>query len=151
MADGEVDLYEYVAITLLEHQLLGDQREKKVKPVITSARTNNDLSIVLSALAYAGANNVQEAKSSFESGLSYLRKSMDHQPTFRDLSECELGLIVDAIERLSFLKPADQKVVIEACVQTILFDRVVTTKESELMRALCTVLEAPLPALAMGL
>ncbi len=151
MADGEVDLYEYVAVTLLEHQLLRGQLAKKPRPTITSARTNGDISILLSSIAYSGADNLPQAKSAFESGLGYLVKAMDQKPTFRELGECELGIIVDVIERLSYLRPNDRKVVIEACVQTILFDRIVTVKESELMRALCTVLEAPLPALAMGI
>jgi hypothetical protein len=58
-----------------------------------------------------------------------------------------LDLIADSIERLSYLEPTSQKKLIEACTKTVLADGLVTTKESELLRALCAVLEAPLPAI----
>jgi Zn-dependent protease with chaperone function len=148
-ADGEVDLYEYVALSLLEHQLMRDLRARKPKPNITSQRTSNDLSLVLSAIAYAGADDVPAAKKAFDSGSSVIQSSLGQLSTFRALDECKLELIADAIERLSYLEPGAQKKVIQACAQTIMFDGHVTIKESELLKALCTVLEAPLPALAI--
>lgn len=148
-ADGTLDLYEYVAVTLLEHQLIGSNKGKRPRPTMSSSRTNGDLSILLSSIAYAGADDVVSAKAAFDSGLTYLSRAMNLAPTFRTLDECELESISGSIDRLSYLLPGDQKKVIEACVQTIVFDRHVTTKEAELLRALCTVLEAPLPALAV--
>lgn len=148
-ADGDVDLYEYVALTLLEHQLMRDLKARKPRPAMNSQRTSNDLSLLLSAISYAGADDITAAKNAFDSGSLVVQSSLGQLTTFRALDECKLDLISDSIERLSYLEPAAQKKVIEACAQIIMFDGLVTVKEAELLKALCTVLEAPLPALAI--
>jgi len=148
-ADGEVDLYEYVALSLLEHQLMRDLKSRKPRPSISSQQTANDLSILLSSLAYAGADDISAAKHAFDAGVLSLQKSLNMITSFRHLDDCTLEAISASIERLSYLAPDAQRAVIEACVTTILFDGVVSTKESELLRGLCAVLEAPLPALAV--
>ena len=148
-SDGEVDLYEYVALSLLDHQLLRDLRAKKPRPNLTSERTADDMSMLISAIAYAGADDVESAKRAFDTGVLNLAKILYAPAVFRPLDECTLDSIAESIERLSYLGPAAQKTVIEACVKTIIYDGTITTKESELLRALCAVLEAPLPALAV--
>jgi Zn-dependent protease with chaperone function len=148
-ADNELDLYEYVALALLEHQLLRDLRDRKPKPSMSSARTSNDLAILLSAIAYAGADDIPSAKRAFDAGVADLQKSLNIAATLRPLDECSLQQIADSIERLSYLGPDAQQKVIHACVESILVDGVVNTKESELLRGLCAVLEAPLPTLAV--
>jgi hypothetical protein len=148
-ADNELSLFEYVALALLEHQLLRDLRARKPRPTITSQRTASDLAILLSAIAYAGADEMPAAKRAFDVGVMNLQKSLNTSVALRPLDECTLGEISNSIERLSYLAPDSQRKVIQACVETILVDGVVNTKESELLRGLCAVLEAPLPALAV--
>lgn len=141
-SEGELDLYEYVALALLEHQLF--TKPRKPKPALSSQRTAQDLSIVLSAVAYAGADDIEHAKRAFDEGARDL-----NGVTFRSLDECDLTTITDAFERLSSLDPGAQRKVIEACAHAILLDGTITTKEAELLKGLCVVLEAPLPALAI--
>ncbi len=148
-SDEVLNLYEYVALALLDHQLLRDTRPRKAKPAISSARTANDLSTLLSAVAYAGASDVTAAKRAFDTGSASIKRSLSVETTFRSMNECTLNEISSSIERLSYLAPASQQKVIAAVVETILLDATVTEKESQLLRGLCAVLEAPLPALAV--
>lgn len=148
-ADGRYDLFEYIALTLMDHQFFGSDRKSRPRPRLVAPRTANDISTVVSALAYAGTDNMTRAKAAFDAGVDAVREATRYPITFRSQDECRLQQIADAIDRLSFLEPMPQKAVLDACVRVILHDRVVNQEEAELLKVICVVLEAPLPALAV--
>jgi Zn-dependent protease with chaperone function len=148
-ADGRYDLFEYVALTLLDHQFFGSTRRHRPRPRINGAKTTNDLSTVISAIAHAGTDDITKAKAAFDAGVNAIRETNPYPLTFRSSDECRLQTIADSIDRLSFLEPNSQKVVVDACVRTVIHDKVVNQDEAELLKVICTVLEAPLPALAV--
>lgn len=148
-ADGRYDLFEYVALTLLDHQLFGARRHRRPRPRLNGNRTINDISIVISAIAYAGTDDFTRAKAAFDSGADAIQVRNTEELTFRSPDECRLPSIADAIDRLSYLEPVSQRSVIDACVRTVIHDRVINQEEAELLKVICVVLEAPLPALAV--
>ncbi len=148
-ADGRYDLFEYVALTILDHQFFSAKKRNHPRPRLNGPKTTNDVSTVLSAIAHAGTDDQVKAKAAFDAGVDAIREKNSYPITFRTADECRLQAIADAVDRLSYLEPGSQKLVVDACIRTVVHDRVVNQDESELLKAICTVLEAPLPALAV--
>jgi hypothetical protein len=104
---------------------------------------------VLSLLAWAGQDEPDRAAGAFAAGM---RSYTGGDPTDRlpPRDECSLAEFDAALQSLNRSAPAVKRRAIVACAACILADRQVTVRESELLRAICDMLDCPLPPLVVG-
>lgn len=144
-ADQRFDLFEYVALTIIESQITDKKkRAKHAKP------TKNDVSLLLSALAYAGATEMKGSKAAFDQGLKALDEESQRGLEFCPPDQCKFEHLSPVVWRLAHARPETKKGVILASANVIMADQVVSREETELLHAVCAVLEAPLPVMAAG-
>lgn len=147
LLDGKLNLFECVTIAMLESQL-GSGRSRPVRVPLGANQLPRDLSVLVSALAYAGSSNVKHAKVAFDCGFTALGGQFDRGVRFLPPDECQSESVLAVLKRLRDLSREKHQRIVEACVAVILSDATVTTGEAELLSAVCMVLEAPLPVLA---
>ncbi|MES2963355.1 MAG: hypothetical protein V4760_05660, partial [Bdellovibrionota bacterium] len=144
-ADQKFDLFEYVALTIIESQTDSrNRRAARLKP------TKRDVSLVLSALAYSGSSNVTEAKKAFEAGLLAFNEKSKAGLEFCPPDVCKFEHLSPSVWRLAHAFPDTKKGLIEASARVIMADGKMAREENELLHAVCAVLEAPLPVMAVG-
>lgn len=142
-ADQNFDLFEYVALTIIEAQMT-----VKKKRAAAGKPTKSDVALVLSAVAYAGAPDIATSKRAFDQSLSAFDESLRRGLDFCPPDQCKFEHLSPAVWRLAHAQPTTKKSLVTACVQVILSDRTVTQEENELLHAVCAALEAPLPVMA---
>ena len=69
-----------------------------------------------------------------------------HRPAYAVIDAWP-ALLDSALEKLGSLSPAGKQLLTEAAVTTIAHDQMLSTAEAELLRAICAVLDVPLPPL----
>lgn len=142
-ADQETNLFEYVALTLLKNQLFTPSK-RPLRP------SNNDfirgIAVLLSAVAYAGAKDQALANNAFAAGCAQLTR-LQLKLKILPADECKPDQLARVVNELRAFAPMIISQVVTALVTTVTFDRVITRAERELLRAVCSTLEAPMPAL----
>lgn len=138
-ADSRVTLSEFVFATILESNL-GEQA--KLAGQVRYARRQElapDCALVLSLLAHAGGPGAAEAflKGKQTLGLPELALA---QP-----ADLKLNEVTQALGRLRGLAPLEKQPLISACVAIAMADGNVKLLEHELMRAVCSALDCPMP------
>jgi hypothetical protein len=104
----------------------------------------NDIQVVFSALAWAGDSARGTALSGFQ------RATHGLLPAGRLLlapERCTPNRLDPAIARLARLTPLLKAPLIDAAADLVLADGQVQVAEAELLRALCTLLDSPMPPL----
>jgi Zn-dependent protease with chaperone function/uncharacterized tellurite resistance protein B-like protein len=132
-ADGRINLGEFVLDTILDWNL-GPRAKRAGKAAFHPKDLGNEIALVLSLLAHAGGADVEKA---FLRGKSILplvpRESM------------QLGAVSAALERLSQLYPHDKEALLAACGEVVAADGDVKLVEHELLRAVASALDCPMP------
>lgn len=141
-ADGRVTLFEYMLHKILAKYLTGPARPPQVayvaiKPLVP------DVQVVLSALARADGKDAQAINDAFAAGIARLQ--LDQPPPL--LASTTVGQLDAALERLSRSAPGIKRRVVDACAFCVAADQMVQTEEGELLRAITTTLDCPLPPL----
>jgi len=152
-ADHRIDLFEFMLQRiLLRHLERKSCRERKISTGRESLRTTRaECEIFLSMLSRFGEKDPEKAAGAFVAGV---RKLGGRQESFRPVppDRCTFRQLNDSLNKLARLSPPEKKLVVEAGVTCVLFDRRVTVKEAELLRAVCDTLDCPMPPLlAAGL
>ena len=132
-ADRRVTLSEFVFITILEAHL--DSRRAGGSATCTAVAT--ECALVLSLLAHAGS----DAASGFAKGRETLRLESALTPR----EELKLEQVSRALARLRDLAPAEKGRFVAACAEVTLADGEVRLAEHELLRAVCSSLDCPMP------
>ncbi len=147
MADGRVILKEFIIEKVLIHRLeLALQKPaKKIVQFHSFSAVVNDLSFLLTCLAYVGHDNIHEATNSFHAGKERVPQRHRERVTFLNEDQWSFPQVDVALDRLSLCAPAIKRTVVDACAHCVMGDGVVTVEEAELLRAICDVLDAPLP------
>lgn len=140
-ADRRVTVYEYMLHRILAKYLTGPRVSQvayvSFKPLLP------DIQIVLSALARADDKPQPAADEAFRAGWCCL--GQDGQNSL--LNSVELKLLDGSLQRLAQASPAIKRRVVDACAYCVAADGMVQTEEGELLRAVTTVLDCPLPPL----
>ena len=63
----------------------------------------------------------------------------------RSPSELNIATVESALNELNLLAPLKKPLFIKACVATVMADDKLTLAEGELLRAICAVIDSPLP------
>ena len=141
-ADGRINLGEFVLDTILDWNL-GPKAKRAGRVSFSKEDLNSEVALILSLLAHAGHSDPEEAKKAYAKGRSTL------PITPRDT--LQLGSVTEALERLSQLAPLEKEPVLKACGEVVAADGNVKLLEHELLRAVASALDCPMPPAIGGL
>ena len=137
-ADRRVTLEEFVVATMLE-AALGERAGRavpvsyrKLEPLAEDAR------LILSLIAHATDG---EAAESFAHGL----KELGIPLTLLEVRAVSLAAVKTALARLNQLAPMQKPRLVKALVQCALAEGRLSLTDAELLRAICSTLDSPLP------
>jgi hypothetical protein len=100
------------------------------------------LGTLFSVLARHGARDEQQARRAYEAGIAPLLPR--RRPAYHIIEEW-VPVFDTALDSLRPLQVTAKQLVIEGLVRTIAHDNMLEPEEAELLRAICGVLECPLP------
>lgn len=145
-ADERLSLFEWTL-----HQMLLRHLQPQFEPVRRPQiryyglqRLAEPVSVLLSTLARASQSDDQVA---FDAGA---RQIPDVAVGLLPAEACGLGQLNDALRQLAQVAPKHQRRLVDACAAAISADGRVNVEEGELLRAVCDVLDCPLPPLLPG-
>ncbi|HSZ58919.1 MAG TPA: M48 family metallopeptidase [Tepidisphaeraceae bacterium] len=143
-ADGRVTLFEYMLHKILAKFLTGSARSAAAAPAYYALKPLlPDVQVVLSALSRADGKDAQAINAAFAAGLARLQLD---QP-LPLLESTSIQQLDGALDRLSQSAPGIKRRVVDACAFSVAADQMVQTEEGELLRAITSTLDCPLPPL----
>ena len=145
--DGAIDLFEYALQSVVMHHL-APQFEPPQKQVITFYSLKAlipDIAVLLSALAYVGSEDPAQARTAFESGAAASIRRSGIQASLLAGPDCALDRVNRSLKRLCKAVPQIKKITLEACAQTVAADGKIESREAEMLRAIASTLDCPLP------
>jgi Zn-dependent protease with chaperone function len=151
-ADGRVSLFEFSLARSLVKNLTGFFRtEARSRKVADLFEAIPEFELVLSVLSWLNTEDRKLATRRFDAALASARRSkfyphLSLKARLRSFEELD-----GAFSALSGLSPAEKNIVIEATISALLADGEVAAEEIELMRAMGSALDCPIPPLLPNL
>lgn len=106
-----------------------------------------EMTIMLSALSHASDENPESA---WQAGLKPIEKLIPDSAQLLPKEECRLNKLDGALDELAASANPVKKYVLSSIIHCITSDKVVSTKEKELTRAISEAMDCPIPLGAMG-
>ena len=151
IADQRLSLFEY-ALRCVLHRHLDAQflPQRQAHPVHSSPqKLAHPVATVLALLAWEGQPEPDQAARAFDRGMrGYIGGEHTHRLPPRE--ECSLAAFDVALQTVNQSVPAIKRRIVVACTACILANQQVTVREAELLRAICDILDCPLPPLVVG-
>ncbi len=148
-SDNQIDLFEYalqkIVLRHLEPQF--SQARKAVIQYYSLKPLAPDCAVLLSALAYAGQDELGKVERAFQQGAEVLGQAAGVPIGLVPAAGCDLTQVDSALNRLSQAVPQIKKNVLAGCIQTVSADGLVQESEAELLRAIADTIDCPLPPL----
>lgn len=140
--DGRLSVFEYSLEKLALRAL--SPRAALAAPHGSLALTDRaeQLGVVFAVLARHGARDGEQARRAYEAGIAPLLPR--HRPAWNVIEDW-VPVFDTALDSLRGLQAAAKQMVVEGLVRTIAHDNWLEPEEAELLRAICGVLECPLP------
>jgi Zn-dependent protease with chaperone function len=151
-ADGELSVFEFALEQTLLRELDGPGTARSRRAGSTYPRGpkfSRDVSVLLSAVAWAGSRERPGAERAYAAGLRFLSARGIRPPSSLASLERGLGKLEGALDCLLMASPAEKRCALEAAAHVVLADRRITLAEAELLRVLASALDCPLPPLAL--
>jgi hypothetical protein len=146
-SDNETDLFEFmlqkIVMRHLDTRFYPDRRP--VTQFYDLRPLARDAGILLSATAYAGADDATRAQAAFAKGAESLGRIARTEIPWLPPSECDLSHLDAALDRFAQSVPQIKKNVLSACAETVAFDATIQPREAELLRAIADALDCPIP------
>jgi Zn-dependent protease with chaperone function len=146
-SDNETDLFEFMLQKIVMRHL--DTRFYPERRPVTQfydlRPLARDAGILLSATAYAGADNPTQAQAAFAKGAESLGRIARTEIPWLPPTECELPHLGAALDRFAQSVPQIKKNVLTACAETVAFDALIQPREAEILRAIADTLDCPIP------
>lgn len=144
-ADGRISLLEYGLAQVLRTELAesAQPRETWHRPKLRLDQAEESIVQLLAIMAHAGHASAADAQRSFMAGMQRVlpNSAARYQPPTQGVAVLdEVWPVLDG------LVPKAKLMLIEALVATAAHDNQLTIAEAELLRIVCAVLHAPLPA-----
>jgi Zn-dependent protease with chaperone function len=146
-ADGRVTVFEYMLTRILAKNVTARKPPSRpqvayyaIKPLVPYIQT------LLSALADADGKDEAAIRAAFDAGVGPLQLDDSLSLT----SSPGIAAIDAALDRLSLASPAIKRCIVEGCAACVAADGIVQTEEAELLRAVTTALDCPLPPILAG-
>src|SRR4051812_29038206 len=151
-SDNEITLFEFmlqkIVMRHLETRFYPDRRLPvqfyDLRPLAT------DAGVILSALAYCGADDQAEAAAAFAQGAGSLARAARAEIPLFPSPQCDLPRLGQALDCFGQSVPQIKKNLLAACAQTVAFDGVIRPREAELVRAIADTLDCPVPPFLEG-
>jgi Zn-dependent protease with chaperone function len=147
LTDNRISLFEFALEKMIIRQLDNYFSERK-KPEIKHHHLKplgKELSILLSALAYASGNDV---KSAFDAGKKSIEKLLPDNVKMLDKNDCGPHELDTALDEFAASANPVKKYVITAAIYTVTHDNKVSLNEADLLRAVGEALDTPIPIMA---
>lgn len=142
-ADSHVSAFEASILALLERSL-ATQATKHSSPKLTRLNQVRDEILSLCAiLAHAGSENPAAVERAFQRGVS--RATLNDEPVAAPRTSP--AMLPHLLKSLSGASPRMKETILDALTEVAVHDGTITTKESELLRAVAVALECPMPLL----
>ncbi len=148
-ADQRVSLFEFALEKMIIRQLDSFFSDRK-KPEIRHHRLkslNREMSVLLSALAYASDS---ETKNAFEAGRKSVEKVLPANVQLLPENECGIDQLDKALDELAASANPVKKYVITAAIYTVASNEKISHDEAELLRAIGEALDTPIPVMAIS-
>jgi Zn-dependent protease with chaperone function len=146
-SDEKCDLFEFMLQKIVMRHL--DTRFYPERRPVTQfydlRPLARDAGILLSATAYAGADDPAQAQAAFAKGAESLGRIARTEIPWLPTTECELNHLDYALDRFAQSVPQIKKNVLAACAETVAFDGKIEGHEAELLRAIADSLDCPIP------
>lgn len=146
-ADGRVDVFEFALLRCIRAWSLeasGHVRRRNVQFASFNA-VAHDFSVVLGAIAWAGASDERAADEAFARGRVAVRSGDASRLRLPPPAECTFAALDAAIERVASASPFLRRALLEAVAAVAMADQRVSGDEADLVRVLALVLDSPLP------
>ena len=140
--DGGLSVFEYALEKLVIRALLPLESTRNPHGTLALDDAADSLGVVFAVLARQGARTHEAARQAYEAGIAPLLPR--HRPAYHVIGDW-VPLFDRALEQLCQLKVAAKQLLIEGLVRAIAHDESLAPTEAELLRAICAVLECPLP------
>ncbi len=140
--DGRLSVFDYTLEKLVTRSLAqqGGKREPHGRRGLEDVATQ--LGVVFAVLARHGARDAVQARQAYEAGMASLLPR--NRPAYSIIDDWAAPFD-RALDDLCKLQVAAKQLLIEGLVRTIAHDGMLTASEAELLRAVCAVLECPMP------
>jgi len=140
-SDGKLNLFEYTLQLVISNRLEAAFHPSAKKQVFKSIEPLiEDAVILISKLSIEGHDDQAEAEKAFASAMMMIPAvgpaAMVNTP---------FHTVGVAVSNFAASAPGVKKTLLDACAHCILFDRTVTIKEAELLRAIAYALNLPVP------
>lgn len=146
-SDEKCDLFEFMLQKIVMRHL--DTRfypnRRPVTQFYDLRPLARDAGILLSATAYAGADDPAQAQAAFAKGAESLGRIARVEIPWLPSTECDLTHLDSALERFAQSVPQIKKNVLNACAETVAFDAKIQPREAEILRAIADSLDCPIP------
>lgn len=144
-ADKRWSLTEFVIYTVLQHRLQPRVTQPAIAAVDTLDPVWQDCLMVLAAMARVGHTEPDTVAFAFRSGVYQLPGASTRElPTA--VPNGNFSHLKTSLERMTGLSPKLKQAVVSACSTIALQDKTATLPESELLWAIATCLDCPLPS-----
>jgi len=146
-SDEQLDLFEFSLQKIVRHnlQLHFHPAPPPLVQYYSVSGLLPEISVLLSALARIGNERSEAQGAAFATGAGQLRCS-DPRLQFLPWEACDLRQIDVALAKMGQAAPQVKKIVINACAFAVAADGVICAREAELLRAIGSVLNCPLPS-----
>jgi Zn-dependent protease with chaperone function len=146
-SDEKTDLFEFMLQKIVMRHL--DTRFYPERRPVTQfydlRPLVRDAGILLSATAYAGADDPALAQAAFAKGAESLGRIARAEIPWLPPTECDLKHLDAALDRFAQSVPQIKKNVLTACADTVAADNTIQQREAEMLRAIADALDCPLP------
>jgi Zn-dependent protease with chaperone function len=146
-SDNQTDLFEFMLQKLVMRHL--DTRFYPERRPVTQfydlRPLARDAGILLSATAYAGADDAAKVQAAFTKGAESLGQMARIEIPWLPPPECDLLNLDAALDRFAQSVLQIKKNVLAACAETVAFDNLIQPREAELLRAIADSLDCPIP------
>jgi Zn-dependent protease with chaperone function len=140
--DGSISVFEYALEKLASRALLPREGARNPHGRLTLEEVAASLGIVFAVLARQGTPDDEMARRAYEAGLASLLPR--HRPAYCVIGDW-VAVFDSALDQLCQLRVTAKQMLIQGLVRTIAHDELLSPAEAELLRAICAVLECPLP------
>ncbi|MBD3240770.1 MAG: M48 family metalloprotease [Chitinivibrionales bacterium] len=151
-ADQDVSVFEFSLrqLVLRQYRVVTGKGKSGKGTYRSLSSVLPDAVALLSALAWYGSDRDEtKARAAFDAAMERMEPRKKHvQPV--DFGTISVSMIDNALETLRRASPMVKKWAIDACVATIIHDRRITVDEAELIRAIGSAIDCPVPLFAVG-
>ncbi len=150
-ADEKISLFEFCLERVVIHHLdiaYGLKKAPRVRYWSVNALSPSAID-VLAMLAWQGAAEIDAVRKAFAAGWQAWRPG-EQVPELPGKTTIGLDRFAAALDRFIEAAPTIEHRLLQACMACIMADGVVVPREHELLRAICSTLNCPMPVLPAG-